>query len=196
VHWRSTARADDLMVRQFAAPRRGHTLVVLDTRADGPDAPTDDAAFERAVEAVASIVAALARAGRPFECVTSGGTVLAARGVDVQRTFDRLATVMPDEDDHLDAVARARRPLPPELVVLVTARADGRVVAGRALLARRTPSVLVVTGGDPASSGGRGAGPVVDARDVTFPDAWRAAHPAHRRASSGGLRAAPLTVVR
>src|SRR5262245_8301184 len=35
VHWRSSARSDDLMVRQFEAPRRGATLVVLDTRERG-----------------------------------------------------------------------------------------------------------------------------------------------------------------
>jgi uncharacterized protein (DUF58 family) len=195
VHWRSSARADDLMVRQYVAPRRGHTLVVLDTRTDGPGAPTTDAEFERAVEAVASIVAALNRARRPFECVTTGGTVLAALGADPQRTFDRLATVMRDEPDLVDALARTRRTRPPELVVLVTGRGDARVGAARGALARRTPSLLVVTGGEVAA-GGRRAGPVVDARTVGLTEAWRAAHPTHRVARTPVTRPGPLTVVR
>lgn len=199
VHWRTSARADDLMVRQYVAPRRGHTLVVLDTRAAAPESPATDPAFERAVEAAASIVAALTRARRPFECVTSGGTVLAAVGTDPQRAFDRLATVMRDEPDLLDAVARSRRPRPPELVVFVTGRADERVHHARGVLARRTPSILVATGGEPSASARRGAGgggTVVDACRGSFPDAWRAAHPAHRDARRPPTVPRPLTVVR
>jgi len=196
VHWRSSARTGDLMVRQFVAPRRGHTVVILDTRSvlpapgdDGPavderaDTPADDRratspAFERAVEATASIVSALLRARRPVECVTSSGAVIARTGGDPQRALDRLATVMMDEPDLLDAVAHARRHQPPELVVLVTARMDERVHAARRLLARRAPALLVVTGG--AAPDARAGGPVVDARATAFPDAWRAAHPSHR----------------
>ena len=199
VHWRSSARVDDLMVRQHVAPRRGQTLLVLDTRATGPDGAPTDAAFERAVEATASIVAALHRARRPFECVTTGGTVLAALGSDPQRAFDRLATVMRDEPDLVDALARARRTRPPELVVLVTACGDARIRAARGALARRTPSVLVVTGGDVAGSGGRGGGPggpEVDARTVPLTQAWRAAHPAHRVGRTPTPGPGPLTVVR
>lgn len=198
VHWPSSARADDLMVRQFVAPRRGHTLVVLDTRSAGPDAPETDAAFERAVEATASIIAALTRAGRPSECVTTGGTVLGAVGTDPKRTIDRLATVMRNEPDLIDALARSRRTRPPELVVLVTATGDARVSAARAALARRTASVVVVTGGEAAAAGRAGAhaGPVIDARTVPLVDAWRAAHPAHRVARTRAARPGPLTVVR
>lgn len=199
VHWRSSARTDDLMVRQHVAPRRGHTLVVLDTRAPDPDlaAPVADPGFERAVEAVASIVAALTRARRPVECVTTGGTVLADTGTDPQRTLDRLATVTTGEPDLLDALARSRRPLPPELVIVVTAHADDAVRTARRVLARRTPSLLVVTGGEAGADARTrgGADPVVDARTTPFPDAWRAAHPTHRAARVGRTRTG-LTVVR
>jgi len=183
VHWRSSARTDDLMVRQFVAPRRGHTVVVLDTRAVEPvaaDGRATDPAFERAVEATASIVSALLRARRPVECITTAGTVIAASGADPKRTLDRLATVMLDEPDRIDAVARGRRRLGSELVIVVTARADGRVQAARAVLARRTSSLLVVTGGGLPQSGAGGA--VVEARQVAFPDAWRAANPSYRAA--------------
>jgi len=186
VHWRSSARTGDLMVRQFVAPRRGHTVVVLDTRSVVPAGGDGDPGavratspeFERAVEATASIVSALLRARRPVECITSSGAVIARVGGDPQRALDRLATVMMDEPDLLDAVAQARRHQPPELVVLVTARMDARVHAARRLLARRAPALLVVTGGETPDA--RTGGAVVDARTAAFPDAWRAAHPSHR----------------
>jgi uncharacterized protein (DUF58 family) len=196
VHWRSSARSDELMVRQYVAPRRGHTLVVLDTRSGPSGGPPTDAAFERAVEAAASVVAALVRARRPFECITSGGTVLAGVGTDPRHVFDRLATVMMDEDDLLDALARNRHPQGPELVVLISARADQHVGTARRLLARQAPSLLVVTGGEVAGSGREraGVGPLVDARRVAFADAWRLAHPAHRTGPASATP--PLTVVR
>lgn len=188
VHWRSSARTGDLMVRQFVAPRRGQTVVVLDTRAEDRtrtdadadlDADADGAdpragtspAFERAVEATASIVSSLQRARRPVECLTSSGAVLTHRGDAGHRVLDRLATVMMDEPDLLDALARRRPDHLPELVVLVTARYDDHVRMALRTLARQAPAILVVTGGttpDPR------AAVVVDARTVAFPDAWLA----------------------
>ncbi|MFM8304337.1 MAG: DUF58 domain-containing protein [Actinomycetota bacterium] len=186
VHWRTSARTDELMVRQYVLPRRGHTTVVLDTRAAVDDHDDDDEAaatattpeFERAVEAVASIVSALARARRPTECITTAGTVIAALGTDPRRALDRLATVMMNETDRIDALTRSRRRQGRELVILVTARADARVQAARHLLARRGASLLVVTGGHLPGPAGRE--PVVDARRQAFPDAWRRAHAAGR----------------
>jgi uncharacterized protein (DUF58 family) len=188
VHWRSSARVDTLMVRQFVAPRRGHTAVLLDTRVEttpaadggrgeaGSEPRATSPEFERAVEAAASVVTALHRARRPVECLTSAGTVLGdATGGDHRRIVDRLATIMMNEPDLLDAVASRRRHTP-ELVVLVTARFDARIDAARRLLSRRTPTMVVVTGGDPP-------GPrawAVDARQVPFPDAWRDATRSHR----------------
>lgn len=171
VHWRSTARVDDLMVRQHVAPRRGRTLVVLDTRST-PDGPITTPPFERAVEATASIVAALQRARRPVECTTTGGTALARPGDDdAQRTLDRLATVMLDEADLLDALARTHLHHRPELVVLVTGGADDHVRRAARLLGSRGPVIVVVTGGEPPPTGAATA--VVDARGTPFPDAWR-----------------------
>ena len=57
VHWRSTARRGQLMMRQNEARRRTPVLVMLDVR---PGAH-DRASFERAVEACASIVTAIDR---------------------------------------------------------------------------------------------------------------------------------------
>jgi len=201
VHWRSSARADDLMVRQFAAPRLGTTLLVLDTRAGIPD--PGGAAFERAVEAVSSLAVALGLARRPFACTTTAGTVLTGRTTDPRHLLDRLATAAVDATDAVDAIdtvdtvdasdvagrvtgAARRRVGGPGPVVVVSA-GDDAGLAGLAGLGRHLrapgPVTLVVTGGE-ITAAARGAATVVDARAVAFPEAWRT-----RRATSGRARA-------
>jgi uncharacterized protein (DUF58 family) len=69
VHWPSTARHDELMVRQDELPWQGRATVVLDTRAGRHDAES----IERAVTAVASLVAASARRQDLVRLLTSDG---------------------------------------------------------------------------------------------------------------------------
>jgi uncharacterized protein (DUF58 family) len=180
VHWRSSARGDDLMVRQFEAPRRGATLVVLDTRArtgaatrGRDDQPIVDVDFERAVEAAASIVTCLQRRRRPVECCTSAGAMLTRGATDTGPTvLDRLATVAADDPDELVAVLAGLRRRPPELVVFVTASLYDRAVDALRACQPRSAVLVVSTGGDLTPRGLR----VVDARVDSFPDAWRAAN--------------------
>jgi len=75
IHWRSTARAGTVMVRQEEQPWHGESLVLLDTRASGyrPDARGESAAFEWAVAAAASISGHLAGGGRRVTAVTAAG---------------------------------------------------------------------------------------------------------------------------
>jgi uncharacterized protein (DUF58 family) len=181
VHWRSSARRDELMVRQFEAPRRGATLVVLDTRAGDPATLTVDdrtgtavdLAFERAVEGAASIVTCLQRARRPVEACTSSGVMLTRGVTDTGPTvLDRLATVTPHDSDELASVLGALRRRPPELVVFVTAHLDAAAVEALRACQPRSVVLVVCTGGDAAVGGLR----IVDARVEPFPDAWRAAN--------------------
>ena len=57
VHWRSTARTGELMIRQDEARWRSRAAVVLDVQPGAHDA----ASFEVAVEAAASVVGAAGR---------------------------------------------------------------------------------------------------------------------------------------
>src|SRR5918998_848100 len=79
VHWRSTARTGELMVRREEQPWESRATVVLDTRifAHRGEGPT--ASFEWAVSAAASIAVHLRQAGYKLRLVT--GT-----GVDVDAT--------------------------------------------------------------------------------------------------------------
>jgi uncharacterized protein (DUF58 family) len=188
VHWRSSARSDDLMVRQFEAPRRGATLVILDTRHrpdapeanDGDNASALDVAFERAVEAAASFGTWLQRRRRPVECSTSAGAMLTRGPTDTGPTvLDRLATVTPGESDELVAMLAGLRRRPPELVVLVTADLDDAAVAALRACTRRSAVLAVCTGGRVPSASLR----VVDARVEAFADAWRDANTRPRPAT-------------
>lgn len=70
VHWPSTARRDELMVRQHDTPWQGRATVVLDVRARYHD----EDSLEQAVSAAASIAAASAAGGSLVRLVTTDGT--------------------------------------------------------------------------------------------------------------------------
>ncbi len=69
VHWRSSARRDDLVVRRDAEPVRPGCTVLLDVRATSHDS----ASFEAAVSAAASILVAADRAAQPIRLCTTAG---------------------------------------------------------------------------------------------------------------------------
>src|SRR6478672_1283840 len=105
VHWRSTARRGQLMMRQNEARRRTPVLVMLDVR---PGAH-DRASFERAVEACASIVTAIDRGGRPVEVMLGTGTTIGTQGRrHLGTVMDELAVVEPHGPERL-VVAETRQ---------------------------------------------------------------------------------------
>jgi uncharacterized protein (DUF58 family) len=87
IHWPSTARSGELMIRQDEAARRATAVVFLDTR--NSIFPSDDA-FERAVAAAASIGNHYVRAGYSVRLSTPD---LAPRAVDLDELLERLAVV-------------------------------------------------------------------------------------------------------
>lgn len=70
VHWPSSARTDEMLVRQHDVPWQGRVCVVLDQRRQSADAET----FERVVSAVASILRAHLRRGDHARLVTTTGS--------------------------------------------------------------------------------------------------------------------------
>ena len=91
VHWPSTARTDELMVRQDEIPWQGRATVVLDTRRNG----FDEARFEEAVSAAASLVAACTRRRDLIRLVTTDGadSGVASGHAHVDAILEHLATV-------------------------------------------------------------------------------------------------------
>lgn len=97
IHWRASARREELMVRQFSVEGARRCTIVLDCDAHaaatsgGPDA---DSPFETAVEITATLVAAAATAGLLTRLVISAGPDL--QGTDiVSDALDALTVVQP-----------------------------------------------------------------------------------------------------
>ena len=166
VHWRSTARTGELMIRQDEARWRSRAAVVLDVLPGAHDA----ASFEVAVEAAASVTARLVRLRRRVEIVTSAGHLLGTGGDTRHDVIDALATVGPDDDDKLPTVfegLRAHRRV--DLVVAILGRVTPDTL--HALGALTGIGVIVVLT-QPAALAPSPAVVVVDASATPFPDAW------------------------
>lgn len=69
IHWKSSAKTGTFMVRQFEETRRSRLMVLLDLE---PGAYADDAEFELAVSAAASVGARAIRDARTVSFVVSG----------------------------------------------------------------------------------------------------------------------------
>ncbi|MEK6441143.1 DUF58 domain-containing protein [Pseudonocardia sp. T1-2H] len=94
VHWKSTARHDELMVRLEERPWRGGITVLLDRRDDAHRGHGPGSSLEFAVSMAASVGVHLIRRGEPVELVTENGTSLqASDGVDA--LLDGLAVLRP-----------------------------------------------------------------------------------------------------
>jgi len=74
VHWRSTARMGELMVRREEQPWESRATVLLDTRRAGHRGEGPTASFEWAVSAAASVSVHLRQAGYRIRLVTGSGT--------------------------------------------------------------------------------------------------------------------------
>jgi uncharacterized protein (DUF58 family) len=76
VHWRSTARRDELMVRVEERPWRGGTTVLLDRRAPAHRGQGPSASLEWAVSLCGSVCLHLHRCGQQVRLVAEDGQVL------------------------------------------------------------------------------------------------------------------------
>ena len=160
VHWRSTARRGQLMVKELEDAPRDETAVVLDTDAAAVAGVPPDSSFDVQVRAAGSVLRAQAARGRRAVLVV--GSVLresqriASSDGEWRRALDLLAGLEPSVGGSVTSLlaedaSAAGRSLE---VTVVTARLDARLVERLVHLAlgRRRVSVVYV---DPASFGGR-----------------------------------------
>lgn len=91
VHWRSSARRGELMVRPAEQGRRSATVVVLDNRVDAHRGIGANSSLERAVSLAASVAARLHAVGVPLRLVTADGADLGAGPA----ALDHLAVLSP-----------------------------------------------------------------------------------------------------
>lgn len=118
VHWKSTARVGELMVRREEQPWESKATVVLDTRQGAHRGEGPTASFEWAVSAAASITVHLRAAGYKLRLVTDSGI-----DVDAIETAGE-GTLL----DHLADVKLNPRGDISLLVERVRRRADGGLI--------------------------------------------------------------------
>jgi uncharacterized protein (DUF58 family) len=91
IHWRASARSEELKVRQHEAQGVRRCIIVLDRDGDAYPAPVTDQdadVFERAITVAGSLVLSADRVGLTTRFVTGGGVDL--RGPDVAANTLRL----------------------------------------------------------------------------------------------------------
>jgi len=90
VHWPSSARTGELVVRNEQVPEHGHSLLVLDVRQRAADAET----FELMVSATASILVACRERGDRIRLITTDGVDMSASSTqECDALLDMLALV-------------------------------------------------------------------------------------------------------
>jgi uncharacterized protein (DUF58 family) len=107
VHWASTARVDDLMIRQDEMPWQTRSTIFLDVRSR----VHTPASLEIAVSAAASIHAASSKQNALLRLVSTDGTdsKFGWGHVHAEAVLEHLATVEATRDDKLAGVAASLR---------------------------------------------------------------------------------------
>lgn len=146
VHWPSTARRDDLMIRQLELPWQGRATVVLDVRG----AVHTEESIELAVSAAASLLLASWQHGALVRLVTTDGadTGFGQGHAHLEPVLEHLALVEPSDSDDLAArLPRVHRTRQRTALAAVTTNqaspADLSLLAPRPARGEGTALVLV-----------------------------------------------------
>ncbi len=143
IHWPSSARHDELLVRQNELPWQGRTTILLDVRKSAN--PGD--ALEVAVSAAASIVAATARRHDLIRLVTTGGadSDFAPGSDHVEAIMEHLAVVPPATAGSLRrSVEMLSRHSSGGAVVVIVAEATAEDLRAASSLRSRYGSLTIV----------------------------------------------------
>lgn len=142
IHWPSTARHDELLVRQQEQPWQGRTTVVLDLRRAAHDADS----IEVAVSAAASIVNANTQRNDLVRLVTTDGTdsgFAVGRG-HLGSMLEHLAVVQPAGMASLKAMLEVLKEGSGGALVVIVAYVPGEELNAVVRLGRRYGSLTVV----------------------------------------------------
>ncbi len=151
VHWPSTAKRDELMIRQLEIPWQSRALIVFDPRSSSYGSPE---AFEHAVRGAASVVRHLHEGGfspHLWSGVPHGG---APTQIGYLAAMSSLATVQPVKLDLRRELFRLRQgDIGGGALYLLTGEPDEAILAGYRNLTRSfgRSTVLAVTDAGEAS---------------------------------------------
>ncbi|MFO7281318.1 MAG: DUF58 domain-containing protein [Thermoanaerobacterales bacterium] len=189
IHWPSTARHDELLVRQQEQPWQGRTTVLLDVRRAAHDADS----FEAAVSAAASIVAANGAQRDLVRLVTTDGadSGFGSGGTHVQALLEHLAVVDTSGSASLRTMLDLLRRDGQGALVVVVGRTAQDDLRAAARLRQRFGLVTVVQVTDDAGAPGAPAASATLVRvtpSSPFAPAWdRAMRAASSRRARAGV---------
>ncbi len=162
IHWRSTARTDELMVRREEQPFQSRASLVLDTRGVAHRGSGPASSFEYAVSACASIGSHLADQGFTVRLLTDE-----ARGIDsawhdrglsgpveMQLLMDSLAVVNTSSRTHV-AAASAERHASGLVIAILGATTTTDVAALSTLRAGASRALAILVDVDAWARSGR-----------------------------------------
>ncbi len=111
VHWRSTARVGELMVRREEQPFQSRATLLLDGRAGAHRGSGPGSSYEWAVSAIASTAVALSRTGYLLRVLAETGREVVPEGVPATEgsVLDALASAKPGHGHSLEPVAERLR---------------------------------------------------------------------------------------
>jgi uncharacterized protein (DUF58 family) len=160
VHWRSTAKYGELMVRREEQPLRHHATVLLDTRRRGHRGSGPASSFEWAVSAAASVALHLLDRGYEVRLLTDTGEQTTASGSPASASahttdgggtteaaglvLDRLAVVELSDGAGLSRAEDVLRLGGEGLLVAVLGALDDEQLAQLSRLRRRTGSAVAL----------------------------------------------------
>jgi uncharacterized protein (DUF58 family) len=164
IHWRASARSDDLMVKEYTVEGLHQCTIVFDA---APGVHAGNTNFEQGVTAAASLVSSAMRAGLSTRFVTAGGIDL--RGPEVVHTTQRVLARIEPSDSPLAAFDAD---MVDGLVLLVVVTGSHQSSIWRAAQAASDPTItrVLVTTND-TSGAGRLA--VTARSDGEFVAAWQ-----------------------
>ncbi len=141
VHWPSSARTDELMIRQLETPWQSRALVLLDIRTGSYET---SAAFEKAVSGAATLATHLVSAG--FDADLWAGDADPIDASKYGSAMERLALVQPDPSIDIEAVAsRIRQKGGGGALIIVTGLADRPLLSVQQLLSRDYPTTVLLS---------------------------------------------------
>ncbi|MBM3694484.1 MAG: DUF58 domain-containing protein [Actinobacteria bacterium] len=179
VHWPSSAKRDDLMIKQLEVPWQARALVLFDPRA--PRYPSPEA-FEHAVRGAASVVTHLYRGGFSPELWAGERAPGLRSDSRFSQAMEMLASIQPAT--HLDlraVVSRLRRQgVGGGALVVVTGPPDEGVLAAYRLLAQDFARTIVLVAAEPSGQAllglqRAGAVTIAAAPGALWAPAWRTA---------------------
>ena len=143
VHWPSTAKRDELMIRQLETPWQSRALVFFDPRKSSFD---NAESFEKAVSGAASVIRHLLASGFDADLWAGGAAISSAEPGSYAKSMEALAGVQPADGLDVRATAlRLQRGGRGGALVIVTGTPDDELLAVGQLLTRNFASTLLMS---------------------------------------------------